>query len=91
MNSETRLGIATRLAYALLRQAGSLSLAEIEALPPVRSRQEALDVANRLLQSADGDVEESAAARMGPVTRQDQVVRLRSVAQHRRHGVLTRS
>ena len=80
MNTEGRMEIATKLAHALLRHSGSLSLAEIEALPTVQSREEALSVANRLLSDAQHDVEESATARMGAIGRQDQVLRLRSSA-----------
>jgi hypothetical protein len=85
MSSLERLDLATRLAYALLRQAGSLSLGEIEALPAVLTRQEALGVANRLLQSPEGDVEESPAARAGAVTRDDHLICLKAA----RRGALT--
>jgi len=76
MSREDRLSAATRLAYALLRQSGSLSLAEIEALPFIEDSHEALAVANRLLQAGQG-IEESEQARSGVLTRRDQVLSLR--------------
>lgn len=73
-----RLDLAARLAYALLRQQGALSLEDIEALPIVYGRHEALAVANRLLRSDVGDVEESSAARAGSLNRRDHLLCLKS-------------
>lgn len=53
VSEENRLDIATRVAYALLRQSGHLSLEEIEAIPIVLDRDEALSIEARLLQVAD--------------------------------------
>ena len=84
MNIDQRLNIGFRLAYALLRQYGTLSLADIEALPVVQSREEALSIANRLLSETGGNVQESEHARVGTLTRQDDLLRLRSTARRRR-------